>query len=103
MKFTVGYQPRPTRDFLDAILAHREAIAEVYFPWGDLPNGRGTLTGFPGEQPFEVRNKLVEALAEFSAAGIGLNLLLNGNCYGRSFRRSATRPTGSAIVSDSPR
>ena len=59
MKFTVGYQPRPGRDFLDAILAHREALAEVYFPWGELPNGRGTLTGFPGEQPFEVRRKLV--------------------------------------------
>lgn len=83
MKFTVGYQPRPGRDFLDAILAHREALAEVYFPWGELPNGRGTLTGFPGEQPFEARQKLVDALAEFSAAGIGLNLLLNGNCYGR--------------------
>ena len=43
MKFTVGYQPRPGRDFLDAILAHREALAEVYFPWGELPNGRRFL------------------------------------------------------------
>ena len=39
MKFTVGLQY--TIDaFLQSILDHRADIGEVYFSWGDFPNGR---------------------------------------------------------------
>ncbi len=77
MKFMVGFQPRPDRMLTETILRHRERISEVYFPWGEFNTGRGRLAGNG------VRRQLETALREFRDAGIGLNLLLNANCYGR--------------------
>ena len=39
MKFMVGLQNR-NDDFLQSIIQNKEHIYEVYFSWGDFPNGR---------------------------------------------------------------
>ena len=39
MKFTVGLQ-FTNEAFLDCIVEQKEHIDEVYFSWGDFPNGR---------------------------------------------------------------
>lgn len=80
MKFSVGMQ---TGDplFLQRILEEKEKICEVYFSWGELPNGRGQS---PQREAtlWEAQNALAEALTKVRKVGIGLHLLLNGNCYG---------------------
>lgn len=81
MKFSVGYQQDARQRWADAILRRRENVAEVYFPWGGLPNGRAptaqTMIGDPGAQA-----RALEELAAFAEAGIARNLLFNGMCYG---------------------
>lgn len=83
MKFMVGYQLNAREDLLAAVIHAKERIHEVYFPWGDIPTGRGV----PLEQgellPLEAQNLLVEDLKRLTEEKIGLNLLLNGNCYGK--------------------
>ena len=83
MKFMAGYQLNAREDLLAAVIRAKERISEVYFPWGDIPTGRGV----PLEQgellPWEAQTLLAEDLKHLSDEGIGLNLLLNGNCYGR--------------------
>jgi len=91
MKFLIGYQNRADRSLIDAVLKHRGRISEVYFPWGNFTSGRGRVKD-PGGQ-----EKLEAALAEFHASGIGLNLLLNGNCYGaKSLARDFYNAIGDA-------
>lgn len=76
MKFSVGYQAEERLKRL--LLAHRERISEVYFPWRGFATGRGVPAGGP-----EAERKLETDLADCAAAGIGLHWLLNGNCCGR--------------------
>lgn len=83
MKFMAGYQLVPDGTLVQAIIANREHIHEVYFPWEDLPNGRSALTERVDLMPFEAQQQLVSDLRRLSEYGIGLGLLLNGNCYGR--------------------
>ena len=83
MKFMIGYNFGCHADLLDAAIASAEKIHEVYFPWGDIVTGRGTVLGF------ENQNILIADLKRLSTAGIGLNLLLNGNCYGRDSQSRA--------------
>jgi len=71
----IGYQ-LSTR-LVDSILRNRARIAEVYFPWGNFTSGRGVVPNAEAQRTMEAD------LARFSEAGIGMNLLLNGNCYGR--------------------
>ncbi|MBS1370575.1 MAG: hypothetical protein HPZ91_11530 [Lentisphaeria bacterium] len=98
MKFTVGFQLCRERGFLDAVLANRERISEVYFPWGELPNGRGRTALSAELQPYEAQRQLADALREISRAGIALNLLLNGNCCGElSQSRFLFRSIGDAV------
>ena len=81
MKFTVGLQY--TNDaFLDCILEAREHISEVYFAWGDFPNGRSNQLQNTNFTPWELQNRQMEVLQKLSQNGIGLNLLFNANCYG---------------------
>lgn len=81
MKFTVGLQY--TNDaFLDCILEAREHISEVYFAWGDFPNGRSNQLQNAHFTPWELQNRQMEVLQKLSQNGIGLNLLFNANCYG---------------------
>ena len=81
MKFTVGLQY--TNDaFLQSILDHRADIGEVYFSWGDFPNGRSNQLNHESFTPWQLQQRQMEVLARMSDAGIGLNLLFNANCYG---------------------
>ena len=73
VKFSAGYQPN---DILKrTVLANRESVAEIYFPCPGLTSGRGVPEFYSPE-------KAAEDLAEYAAAGLSLNMLFNGNCYG---------------------
>ena len=80
MKFSVGYQLKEDFSLIDTIIENKENISEVYFSFGDFPNGRSNLTqnGFL----YENVNKQIEDLSRLE--NMPLNLLLNGNCYGKN-------------------
>ena len=82
MKFSVGYQLFAEDTFMDAILRHKERIYEVYFSFGETPNGRHIATAKQGFLPHEATEKQLYDLSRLSEAGIPLNILYNGNCYG---------------------
>lgn len=82
MKFMIGYQPRRDRSLLDAIEKNAAHITEVYFSWGDLPNGRGA-GGTVSFSEKELSEKMLRELKDIRKCGVDLNLLLNGNCYGK--------------------
>lgn len=89
---------------LDAVLRFHENIYEVYFSWGDIPNGRGLSAEALHLAPFEAMNRQLFELESLSKKGINLNLLLNGNCYGRqSLSRSFFNKIGNVIESLSGR
>ena len=81
MKFTVGLQ-YTNEPFLQNVLENRERIGEVYFSWGDFPNGRSNQLNHASFTPWELQLRQMEVLKQISHAGIGLNLLFNANCYG---------------------
>ena len=84
MKFSVGYQlrERDEESFLSIVETYKDHIAEVYFPWLDIPSGRGSLTNSEGYICWEAQNILINDLRAIKSMGIKLDLLLNGNCYG---------------------
>lgn len=82
MKFSVGYQIDPRGLLVPEILKSRDKIDEVYFAYGDFPNGRHLQWRSSFLSPEEARETQLSELEAISQAGIGLNLLLNANCYG---------------------
>ena len=75
MKFMIGYQ---SNDALKkTIFECRESVSEIYFPWSGFTSGRGIVDSSDSQRQMETD------LDAYAAAGIGMNLLLNGNCYGR--------------------
>ena len=83
MLFSVGYQLRRDNTLIDAILKNKNKISEVYFAWEDFPNGRNTLAN-SDLGLYEAREKQAEDFKRLFEEGIGFNLLLNGNCYGKN-------------------
>lgn len=81
MRFSVGYQQDQRARWAESILRFREAVAEVYFPWGDLPNGRARTTQLALSSR-EYKARFREEITAMAHAGIQRNLLLNGMCYG---------------------
>lgn len=81
MKYTVGLQ-YVNDNFIDEILRNKEHIYEVYFSWGDFPNGRSGAVESETYSPIELQERQVHILKELSENGIKLNLLFNANCYG---------------------
>jgi len=81
MKFTVGL-PYTSDSFLTCVLENRAHIHEVYFAWGDFPNGRSDQLQNERFTPWELQARQQEMLRAVSGAGIRLNLLFNANCYG---------------------
>ena len=79
MLFSVGYQLRTDDSLIDTILKNKNKIREVYFAWEDFPNGRNTLSN-SDLSIYEAREKQAEDFKRLFDAGIGFNLLLNGNC-----------------------
>ena len=98
MKLFVGYQMCQTDAFLQSILAHRDQIQEVYFSWDTMPSGRSIVGLQQDLYPWEASQRQREELAKIANAGIGLNLLLNANCYGgQSLARSFYQSTGDLV------
>ena len=89
MKWLVGYQLTENDAFMSEILRCRDQIQEVYFSWGNMPNGRHASAAHEHLTPSQARRCMEEDLQRLSDAGLEFNLLLNGNCYGgRSLSRS---------------
>ena len=84
MKFAIGYQmPEEGEEpFLEMVRDFQEHIAEVYFPWADIPSGRAPLTSQNGYTDWTAQERLEEDLAALRQMGIKLDLLFNANCYG---------------------
>ena len=83
MKYIVGYPIKENEIFLDKIIHHKDCISEVYFSWGDMPNGRSSLSVDGALTSFEVQQRQARDLKLLSGEGISLNMLFNGNCYGK--------------------
>ena len=100
MKLFVGYQLCQTDAFLKRILEAKDAVDEVYFSWGAMPSGR-SIAGVQNELPqWEAEERQRSQLRQIADAGIGLNLLLNANCYGAdSLSRSFFQSTGDLVDS----
>lgn len=78
----VGYQLRSDSRLIDAILSHADRVKEVYFAWPGVANGRSTVSQKLDIPAWEALDRQRAELDRLSRAGIRLNLLLNGNCYG---------------------
>ena len=89
MKYSVGYQMRPDPDFLGGIISQKEHIHEVYFSWGQYPNGRSAQGMQQGLTQWEAYYRQEADIAMLSAAGLNLNLLFNATCYGASSQSKA--------------
>ncbi len=88
MKFNVGYQV--SEEWISYIIEHRERIGEVYFAWGDFANGRARMNNSVDTLcPWEVQERQLKDLARLHENGIGLDLLLNGTCYGKDSQSRA--------------
>lgn len=99
MKLFVGYQMCENESFLSGILAHRDRIGEVYFSWDTMPSGRSSVGLQRDLFPWEAAERQRAELRRIADAGIGLNLLLNANCYGaQSLARSFFQSTGDLIA-----
>ncbi len=83
MKFSLGYQLFPDNIYIDKIISLKEKVSEVYFSWGDFPNGRNNQLLRGDMTQWEAQEKQMSDLKELSQAGIKLNLLFNATCYGR--------------------
>ena len=82
MKYMVGLQ-NGNDTFLDCIIKNKEHIYEVYFSWGDFPNGRSLAIHNDALSEYEMMSWQNGALARLFDSGIALNLLFNANCYGK--------------------
>ena len=89
MKYSVGYQMRPDPDFLGGIISQKEHIHEVYFSWGQYPNGRSAQGMQQGLTQWEAYYRQEADIAMLSAAGLNLNLLFNATCYGADSQSKA--------------
>lgn len=69
--------------FFDTVIQNKSQISEIYFSWGDMPNGRSALSALENTTPFEFQQRQQENLTGLSRENIAFNLLFNGNCYGK--------------------
>ncbi len=85
MKFAVGYQlPREGEEpFAEVVADYADAIAEVYFPWADMPSGRASSPDRRAHTDRSAQQQLERDLVGFRRMGLKLDVLFNANCYGR--------------------
>lgn len=83
MKFSVGYQLFSDTNYIENIIKRKESISEVYFSWGDIPNGRNNQLRQADLMPWEAQAKQISDLDILRKENISVNLLLNATCYGR--------------------
>ncbi len=84
MKFSIGYQLREDDEtsFVSIIETYKDKIAEVYFPWIDIPSGRASVSDNNGYINFRAQEEILSDLKKIKSMGIKTDLLFNGNCYG---------------------
>lgn len=98
MKYMVGYQLIASDQFIREIIEKKEHICDVYFSWGDMPNGRNASLQNRDFLPWEAQQRQMEDLEKLSQANIAFNLLLNGSCYGgRSLSKSLLNEVGNCL------
>lgn len=68
--------------FLQNIIENKDHIYEVYFSWGDFPNGRNNQLRSEQYTAWEMQQWQVHALQQLSEHALPLNILFNANCYG---------------------
>lgn len=88
MKYMVGLKSADYQ-LLECIKANKQNIYEVYFSWGDMPNGRTSQIESDIYTQWEMQDMQRSALKELSQEGIALNLLFNANCYGKDSQSRA--------------
>lgn len=88
MKFSVGL-PKDNPDFLECIKQNPDHIYEVYFSYGDFPNGRSAQTSVSGRSAPQLMDIQNAALRQLANSNIKLNLLFNANCYGKDSQSRA--------------
>ena len=87
MTFSVGYQA--DRAWMDALVARRAALHDVYFAYGAMPSGRA---------PVADEDRQLEDLGRLADAGVPLHLLFNANCYGaRALSRAFLTEVGETV------
>ena len=97
MKYMVGLK-NGDQELLRCIKENKENIYEVYFSWGDIPNGRTSQVTSEAYAPWEMQEMQRQAVKELSDAGVSLNLLFNANCYGKdSQSRAFSHKVGTVI------
>ena len=89
MKYIVGYPIKENKSFLNTIVQNKDSISEVYFSWGDMPNGRSALSIDGEATPFEIQQRQAEDLKQLCDNGLKLNMLFNANCYGKDSQSRA--------------
>ncbi len=80
MKFAVGLNLDDK--FVNCIAENKSHISEVYFSWGDFPNGRQNQLMHQSLTPWEAYETRIRHLKFLSKNGIKFNLLFNAACYG---------------------
>ncbi len=88
MKFSVGLPQVPGK-LLSCIQENAAHIREVYFSWGDFPNGRSSQLYNDQLAPWQLQGLQEEALRCINSCGIPLNLLFNATCYGEDSQSRA--------------
>jgi len=89
MRFAVGYQLFQDDYLIKNIIERKENISEVYFSWGDFPNGRNNQLKRADMTEWEALEKQMEDLKKLTEEKISLNLLLNATCYGKDSQSRA--------------
>lgn len=83
MKFAAGYQPpQYGQRFPELTESYREHLSEVFFPWPGAPSGRPPVLTEAEFLSHQAEDILCRDLRDIQAQGIGLDLLMNANCYG---------------------
>lgn len=88
MKYMVGLK-QVDDQLLNCIIENKDRIYEVYFSWGDFPNGRSSQLMGADYAPWELQELQMAALKKLSDNGIRLNVLFNANCYGKDSQSRA--------------
>ena len=89
MKFSVGYQIFDDGEFIERIIKYKNDISEVYFSFGDFPNGRNNQLLRADMTSEEAEEKQLCDLARLTEEKIPLNILFNATCYGKDSQSRA--------------
>ena len=85
MKFAVGFQLYEDGEepFSRIVGAYQDHISEIFFPWQDIATGRSAVATHHGYTDWTAQGRMEEELRAIKGMGVKLDLLFNGNCYGR--------------------